>query len=133
MNQSLRLRYRNLTLGIAFSLFALGVGVVGLCLCVLQRNPAEVTGFLMALTFVTVCLASCLQMAICLWRHAIEANPEGIILQGALRAKRIPWSGVEAVSWQDGVLTIRSSKETMRIKGKYYKEDEVVLVARHYF
>ena len=130
MNQPLRVRHRNTSLYVVVVLVGFLTWLVGLCLCVLQRDPTENMAFLMLLTWFMVSAACLLWMTMFLWRHVVEANAEGITLQGALCAKRIPWSGVELASWKDGLLTIRGSGHEIRMKGKYYNADEVAVLLR---
>jgi hypothetical protein len=130
MNQSLRIRYRNTTAYVSVGLVGLLIYLSGLCLCVLQRNSAEPIGFLMLATWLVLSSVYFFWMMISAWRHAIEANAEGIIWQGAIRCKRILWSRVEVASWKDGLLTIRGCGVEIRMNGKYYNEDEMALLVQ---
>jgi hypothetical protein len=128
MNDPLRIRHRNQALLYVVVGIGFVICLVGLCLCVLERNPADVIGFIMLLTWFMVSGVYLLWKTIFLWRHLIEANAEAIIWRGAFRCRRVAWAGVEVASWRDGVLTIRGSNDQIQIKGRYYNEHEVVLL-----
>jgi hypothetical protein len=130
MHRPLRMRYRNPTLYFAVVVVGFVICLGALSLCVFQRNSAKLMGFFMLATWLLLSSVYLFWMAVFLWRHAIEADAEGIIWRGAIRCKRIQWSGVEVASWKDGLLTIRGCGVEIGIKGKYYNEDEVALLVQ---